>query len=138
MQDEHDAGTRVGEGGGIERLSTFAEFQREVLDSAGGALVAFTADWCAPCAWLDPYLAEAVEAIESARGGGSGESGLRIFKVDVDLVPDAASRYRIGSVPIVLLFRRGEEVDRSVGVEPERIRGMVRAALDPLTLEPDL
>jgi thioredoxin 1 len=89
-------------------------------------MVAFTAVWCAPCAWLDPYLAEAVRAIESGVGG---EGALRIFKVDVDLVPEAAARYRIGSVPIVLLFREGEELERSVGVEPERIRGMVRRAL---------
>lgn len=92
-------------------------------------MVAFTAVWCAPCAWLDPYLGEAVQAIGSAEGGGAGEGALRIFKVDVDLVPEAAARYRIGSVPIVLLFSEGEELERSVGVEPERIRAMVRRAL---------
>jgi thioredoxin 1 len=62
-----------------------------------------------------PYLLEAVR---------EGKGRLRIFKVDVDQVPEAASRYRIGSVPIVILFRDGVEVERSVGVEPERIRAL--------------
>lgn len=89
------------------------EFGEEVLASPSAVVVAFTAEWCAPCAWLDPYLLEA-----------RGEGRVRVLKVDVDRIPELATRYRLGSVPIVLLFRNGVEVERSVGVEPERIRAM--------------
>jgi len=119
---EGDGGQKVG-GVGIGILESMAEFEREVLAAPLPVLMAFTAVWCAPCAWLDPYLQEAVE---------EGKGDLRIFKADVDLIPEAASRYRIGSVPIVLLFRDGEEVERSVGVEPERIRMMVVRSRDLL------
>jgi thioredoxin 1 len=99
----------------IGLLESMVDFEREVLAAPLPVLLAFTAVWCAPCAWLDPYLLEA--ALE-------GKGRLRVFKADVDQLPEAAMRYRIGSVPIVLLFRNGEEVERSVGVEPERIRSM--------------
>jgi thioredoxin-like negative regulator of GroEL len=110
-----EAGSSDEVGDGIGILESMVDFEREVVGSPLPVLLAFTAVWCAPCAWLDPYLLEAVR---------EGKGRLRIFKVDVDRVPEAASRYRIGSVPIVILFRDGVEVERSVGVEPERIRAL--------------
>jgi thioredoxin 1 len=112
--DADDSGVS---GDGIAILESMADFEREVLGAPLPVLLAFTAVWCAPCAWLDPYLLEAVR---------EGKGRLRIFKADVDQVPEAASLYRIGSVPIVIHFRDGVEIERSVGVEPERIRAMVR------------
>ena len=87
-------------------------FKEAVLDTPDDVIVAFTAVWCAACPWLEPYLREVEEA------------GVPVFSIDVDRFPEAARLYRIGSVPIVLLFRDGVEVERSVGVEPERIRAM--------------
>jgi thioredoxin-like negative regulator of GroEL len=110
-----EAGSSDEVGDGIGILESMVDFEREVVGSPLPVLLAFTAVWCAPCAWLDPYLLEAVR---------EGKGRLRIFKVDVDRVPEAASRYRIGSVPIVILFRDGVEVERSVGVEPERIKAL--------------
>jgi thioredoxin 1 len=109
------AGSSDEVGDGIGILESMVDFEREVVGSPLPVLLAFTAVWCAPCAWLDPYLLEAVR---------EGKGRVRILKVDVDQVPEAASRYRIGSVPIVILFRDGVEVERSVGVEPERIRAL--------------
>jgi thioredoxin 1 len=103
------------------------EFGAAVLESALPSLVAFTAVWCAPCAWLYPYLDE-IAAV--------GEGRLHVRTVDVDRIPSLAERYRIGSVPIVLLFERGEEKARSVGVEPERLREMAEAAGTPDRMKP--
>jgi thioredoxin 1 len=68
---------------------------------------------------LTPYLEEVAE---------KGRGRLDVWTVDVDRVPALAERYRIASVPMVLLFSEGEERDRSVGVEPHRIRAMADAA----------
>jgi thioredoxin len=84
-----------------------------LLRSAGTPVIlAFTAEWCAPCKWLDPHL----DAL-SRRAAGR----IAICRVDTDRSPEIARTYRVGSVPTVVLVRGGEEVERSVGVEPERL-----------------
>jgi thioredoxin-like negative regulator of GroEL len=50
-------------------------------------------------------------------------------KVDSDRSPEPCQRYAIRSVPTILLFRHGEEIGRSLGFEPEVIRGFVREAV---------
>jgi thioredoxin 1 len=76
-------------------------------------ILAFTAEWCAPCKWLDPHL-------DALAGRAAGR--ITIYRVDTDQSPGIAGRYRVGSVPTVVLIRAGEEVERSVGVEPERLQ----------------
>lgn len=90
-----------------------AEFDRVVMKGASSAIVAFTADWCAPCAWLKPYLYAIMKEVGPE---------VRVVGVDVDEAAAVVSRFAIGSVPTVLLIRDGSEVDRSVGVEPDRLR----------------
>ncbi len=92
-----------------------ARFEDEVLASDRPVLVDFFATWCGPCRWVTPYLDE----VRTARG-----DALKVVKVDVDEAQEVALRYRIMSVPTLVLFRDGEEVERSVGLEPHRIRGM--------------
>ncbi|MEX1257991.1 MAG: thioredoxin domain-containing protein [Gemmatimonadota bacterium] len=109
-----------GEGAPPDREVTGEEeFRDSVLGSELPTIVAFTAVWCAPCAWLYPYLDEIAE---------KGRERVQVRTVDVDRVPSLADRYRIATVPIVLLFESGEERARSVGVEPERLRAMADAA----------
>lgn len=48
-----------------------------------------------------------------------------MVKVDTDAAPGLAERFRIASVPTVVLFEEGREVARSVGVDPEKIRAVV-------------
>ena len=95
----------------MERVGTEA-FDDQVLHARLPALVVFTASWCGPCKWLHPYL----EAVASRTTGR-----LLIFEVDVDSSPGLAERYTVGSIPTVVWVRGGEEIDRSVGVEPQRL-----------------
>ncbi len=105
----------MGQDDGVREISE-AEFQAFVLEAPVPVLVDFHATWCGPCAWLDPVLEEL------ARGA---EGRYRVVKVDTDAAPELSGRYRVGSVPTVVCFRDGREVDRSVGVEPHRLRAML-------------
>jgi thioredoxin 2 len=96
------------------------DFDATVLRAEVPVLVDFFADWCGPCKWLDPYLDEVARR---------GEGRLLVARVDTDRAPGLAERYRVASLPTVILFRGGEEVERSLGVEPARLREM--ADLEP-------
>jgi thioredoxin len=89
-----------------------AEIEAAVRSSELPVILVFTAVWCAPCKWLDPHL-DALAAKAAGR--------IALFRVDTDRSPALARTYRVGSVPTVVFVRRGEEVERSVGVEPERL-----------------
>jgi thioredoxin 1 len=92
-------------------LKTFndANFQTEVLESDRPVLVDFWASWCPPCRKLGPTIEDLAQAhSESARIG----------KLDVDQNPQTAASYGISSIPAVLLFQKGREVDRIVGLQP--------------------
>jgi thioredoxin 2 len=74
-------------------------------------LVDFWAAWCAPCRMISPIV---------DRLGRELAGRLKVVKLDVDGAPEVAARYGAQSIPLLVLFRRGEEVDRFVGAVPER------------------
>jgi thioredoxin len=100
------------EGLSAARTMEDADIEAALRTSTQPVVLAFTAEWCAPCKWLDPHL----EALSETAAGR-----ITIFRVDTDRSPGLARAYRVGSVPTVVLVRGGEEVERSVGVEPERL-----------------
>ncbi len=89
---------------------TDQSFQTEVLNAATPVLVDFWAEWCAPCRAIAPM----VEEIAKEYG-----DRLKVVKVDVDESVDVASRYRIQSIPTLLVFKGGEEVERVIGAVPK-------------------
>lgn len=92
------------------------DFDRTVRRAEVPILVDFYADWCGPCKMLTPYL-------ETLAGENTGR--ILVVKVDTDAAPTVASEFGIRSVPTVILFHDGDEVERSLGIEPERLRRMV-------------
>jgi thioredoxin 1 len=98
------------------------EFRSFALQSEVPVLVAFSAVWCAPCTWLEPYLVE-IQRHDEVR--------VRIAKVDVDRDPALAIRYGVTSVPTVVHMRHGKEVGRSLGIEPDRLRAMALGKTSP-------
>lgn len=89
-----------------------ADFEREVLQSERPVLVDFWAPWCAPCRMVAPTL----DALAREKS-----SVLKVVKVNVDENPGLASRYRAMSIPTLLVFKGGREVDRWVGAQPEQV-----------------
>ena len=80
----------------------------EVLNSKGMVLVDFNADWCGPCRMLRPVLDEI-----------ASEGNHKIVSVNVDDNQDLAKKYGVMSIPCLVLFKDGKEVNRSVGFIPK-------------------
>jgi thioredoxin 1 len=81
-------------------------FQKEI--SKGLVLVDFWADWCMPCKILGPILNETATEIK-------GDA--RIGKLNVEECQIIASKYGVRSIPTMILFQNGKEIDRFVGVK---------------------
>jgi thioredoxin 1 len=90
--------------------ATGATFDDEVLASEKPVIVDFWADWCAPCHFVAPVLAEIVR--ERA-------DDVRLVKVNVDEEPQIAERYGIMNLPTIVLFRGGEPAAAAIGAQPK-------------------
>ena len=96
---------------------TTDNFEEEVLKSEVPVLVDFWATWCGPCQALSPIVEEVAGEVE----------GVKVGKVDVDDQDKLARKYKIFSIPTLLVFRNGEVAERSVGVVPkEKILEMLK------------
>ena len=93
----------------MARLINSSEFST-LLQEDKLLVVDFYATWCGPCKKLSPTLDEVSEEF--------GEQ-VNIVKVDVDESEDLAMDYGIRSVPTVLFFKNGRQVDKFVGALPK-------------------
>jgi thioredoxin 1 len=92
--------------GGSELNVTDASFANEVLAADQPVLVDFWAPWCGPCRMIAPQIHELASAYANRA---------RVAKVNVDENPETAARFGISSIPSLLIFKNGREVDRVVG-----------------------
>lgn len=73
-------------------------------------LVDFWASWCGPCR----MLAGTIEQLANKSDGS-----YRVGKVNVDEQPDLAKRFGVMSIPTLIVFKNGKEINKSVGVKPK-------------------
>ncbi|MCY3019885.1 MAG: thioredoxin [Planctomycetota bacterium] len=94
--------------GGALLNVTDDNFEAEIEKHASVAVVDFGATWCGPCQMLAPVMAELAAELAGK---------VKIAKADLDTSPDVASRFGIQSIPCLVLFKNGQEVDRAVGAQ---------------------
>ena len=87
----------------MSKIIDTKEFNEEVLTSKEKVLVDFYADWCGPCRMLGPILDEI-------------SKDHTVYKVNVDNESDLAQNYGIMSIPCMIVFQDGKEVNRMVGL----------------------
>ena len=89
---------------------TDSEFQEEVINADIPVLVDFWADWCGPCHQIAPSL----EALSDEYDGK-----VKFVKLDTEENFDTTVRYGVRSLPTLMIFKGGKQVDQIFGARPK-------------------
>lgn len=96
---------------------TKENFDEEVLNFDGKVLVDFWAEWCGPCMMLSPLVDEVSEEMDD----------VKFCKVNCDEARDLALEFGIMTIPNLLVFENGEQINQSIGyIEKEDIINLVK------------
>ena len=88
---------------------TKATFEQEVIKSDRPVLLDFWAPWCGPCRMVAPTLEEIAEE----------RADIKVGKINVDEEPELAARFRVMSIPTLIVMEKGEVKNKAVGVRPK-------------------
>lgn len=86
---------------------TEENFNKEVLESDSAVLVDFYADWCGPCKMMAPVIDEIATEFDGIA---------KVGKLDVDNAQELSAKYRVMSIPTLIVFKNGEPKETIVGV----------------------
>ncbi len=89
---------------------TDGDFQNEVMDHKGLAVVDFWAVWCGPCRMVAPILDQLATEYDGK---------VKITKLDVDANQKTAASFNVRSIPTLLFVKDGKVVDQVIGALPK-------------------
>lgn len=92
-----------------KEIHSAADFEKEIINHKGYALVDFWATWCSPCRMMAPVL----ESAEQQLG-----DKINFVKVDVDEQQQLAAEFDIMSIPTLVVFKDSKPVKRMSGYRP--------------------
>lgn len=96
---------------------TAENFDEEVLNYKGKVLVDFWAEWCGPCMMLGPIIEEVSEEVDD----------VKFCKVNCDEARDVALQFGIMTIPNLIVFENGEQVNQSIGyIEKEDVLNLIK------------
>jgi len=99
-------------------------FEKEVSQETA-IIVDFWASWCGPCQMMGPVFEELSNDYDANK--------LRFGKCSTEECPDASSKYGITSIPCLVIFKAGKEVDRLVGFMPkDALKAKIDAVVEKL------
>ena len=90
---------------------TEQEFSEIINNSHKVVVVDFFAEWCMPCLMLSPVVEDLAESMKE----------VKFTKINIDDNEMLARKYRISSIPCLIVFKGGEEVDRIVGNQTQEV-----------------
>ena len=107
---------------------TDSSFDQDVLGAPKPVLVDFWDDWCGPCKMIAPALEEMSDALGDR---------VTIVKAKLDETGDAAAKYGVRSIPMLILFKNGQESARWIrGAAPKSVlQNWLEAELGPATAQ---
>jgi thioredoxin 1 len=88
---------------------TTVTFETEVMKSVVPVVADFWAEWCGPCRMIDPMLKEIAKAYPDT---------LKVAKINIDEEPDLAMRFSVSSIPTLIFFKNGRQVEQHIGAMP--------------------
>ena len=96
---------------------TKENFEEEVLNSKVIVLADFNADWCGPCKMIKPMLEEISKESDE----------YKIVSINIDNDDELSEEYNVSSIPCLVVFNDGKEINRSVGLKPiDEIRNLLK------------
>ncbi|QSZ26577.1 thioredoxin [Aceticella autotrophica] len=89
---------------------TNQNFEKEVLNSNIPVVVDFWAEWCGPCRMVSPIIDELAHDYEGK---------VKVGKINVDKENELAMKFKVMSIPTIIIFRDGKIVEKIVGAKPK-------------------
>jgi len=87
-----------------------SSFEATVLNAEGAILVDFWAEWCGPCRMIAPVLDEIAEELDGV---------IKVGKLNVDENNQTPAQFGVMSIPTLIIFKGGQEVERIIGFKPK-------------------
>lgn len=96
-------------------------FLKEVIESDIPVLVDFWAAWCGPCQMMAPVVDDIAAQYEGK---------VKVLKLNVDENPQTPAKYGIMGIPTIMLFNKGQVVDKIIGAQPKsEVENLIKKVL---------